>query len=522
VASEQGTWRGACAPSARRVLTESAERAGGWLACAIAACALAGCKSHDRPEGPELALVGESARYRSGDALPATTPWYDGQSITMVAARGETLGIQVWHTAAGAVTLAIDGARVETFATTRARVVRPSTGLYGGSHGVGDYPDGLVAEAAPTSDPVYVTVAATGEPGKHRGELVVGARRLPVVLDIDRVTLPPLPLGAWAYYDPRELQWAHLGSGTLDAPSAEERACIAMFRTRGVLLSPDLPSSAWPARQVLLDGSPFVPAAITDDPNKVGDDVRAWIAATQGTGQVPFAIPIDEPSTDAARERVRTLADAARAAGAGAGRFLFAVTDEPREVYGDAIDLYLTLRPKQSDRFPRWTYNGAPPRAGAMVVDAEAPGPRTWGWISWRWRIPLWYAWDALYWHDRHNRHKAPLPGRLLEAAKDAVSFDDGDDHGNLDGVLALPGDAAAPCRPTLRLEALRRGIEDHQLLDLAAACAPDQAAKVAERLVPRALGDADGSVKAAWPTDDAAWEHARRELLAIASRCAR
>jgi hypothetical protein len=123
-------------------------------------------------------------------------------------------------------------------------------------------------------------------------------------------------------------------------------------------------------------------------------------------------------------------------------------------------------------------------------------------------------VWDALYWHDRHNRKGAPLPGRAF-SHDDATSFDDGDDHGNLDGVLALP--APGGCQPTLRLAALRRGLQDRLLLDLAAACDPVATAALAASLVPRALGDAPVSGDPAWPTDEAAWEQARRKLLALA-----
>jgi len=193
------------------------------------------------------------------------------------------------------------------------------------------------------------------------------------------------------------------------------------------------------------------------------------------------------------------------AAGATAA-FRYAVTDSPREVYGNVVDLYISWNAAHlaGDAYDRWTYNGAPPYAGSLVLDAVTPGMRTWGWIAWRWRIPVWYVWDALYWHDRHNKKTT------LDPSRDPVSFDDGEDHGNFDGVLALPG-----CRRTLRLAALRRGLVDRQLLDLAAACAPREAAKLAAEIVPRALADAKG--KAAWPSDEAAWEVARRKLVELA-----
>jgi hypothetical protein len=172
---------------------------------------------------------------------------------------------------------------------------------------------------------------------------------------------------------------------------------------------------------------------------------------------------------------------------------------------GSAVDEYISLAASKGD----WTYNGAPPRAGSMVLDAESPGMRTWGWIAWKYQVPLWYVWDALYWRDRHNKKKP------LDAATDAVSFDDGDDLGNLDGVLAMPG-----CMPTLRLAALRRGLEDRALLELADSCAPKETATVVDQLIPRALGDASGD--ASWPRDEARWEAARQQLLELAARCAR
>jgi hypothetical protein len=262
-----------------------------------------------------------------------------------------------------------------------------------------------------------------------------------------------------------------------------------------------------------------VPVWISDEPATAFDQVKAWIAVFRGTGAVPFAIPIDEPRTPDQRRKVRALADAVRAAGGGPASFRFAVTDAPDAAYGDAVDLYISPLAAHlaGDHVARWTYNGAPPRAGSMVLDAEPPGMRTWGWISWRWQIPIWYVWDALYWHDRHNRKATPLPTRALDARRDAVSFDDGEDHGNLDGVLALPG-----CQPTLRLAALRRGYQDRALLELAATCDPTAAAAVAAELVPRALGDAGGVGAPAWPSDEAAWEAARRRLLALAACPAR
>jgi hypothetical protein len=477
--------------------------------CLAGTCALSpGCRGRDA--GPALQVVGESTRLRTTDPTPATSPWFDGTQVSLVAARGEILGLQVLHRGGGPVALTLSHGVVEApvqirgYAVEPLEVRQPSTALYGGSHGAGWYADGLSPAAVPMTDPAYfeLEISRDAAPGVVDGELSVGGRTVPVVLTIVPVTLPPLPLRVWAYEDPRELAWA----------GADEQACIAMFRAYGVLLSPDIRLEDWPARRDQLAGIHDVPVWISDDPARAGEQVKGWIAALAGTGQVPFAIPIDEPRTAEQRRRVRALAEVVRAAGGGEGRFRFAVTDAPRDEYGDAIDLYISpvAAHLAGDRVARWTYNGAPPRAGAMVLDAETPGMRTWGWIAWRWQIPIWYVWDALYWHDRHNRRGAPLPGRGLDP-RSAVSFDDGEDHGNLDGVLALPG-----CRPTLRLAALRRGYQDRALLELAAACDRPAAEQLAAELVPRALGDAGRTTT--WPGDEAAWEVARRRLLALAS----
>jgi hypothetical protein len=488
-----------------------------WLVgtCAVAlGCSRAGCADRSDP-GPTLQIVGETTRLRITDPVPATSPWFDGARIVLVAARGEIIGLQVLHRGGGPVALAFppgagasSSVTIRTYAVDTLEVRRPSTDMYGGSHGAGRYAEGLVPAAVPTTDPAYVEieVARDAPPGTTLGQLTASGRAIPVALTIAPVTLPPLPIRVWAYEDASEIAWAR----------GDEAACIARFRSYGILLSPDVKLEDWPARRDRLAGLPGlrdVPVWISDDPSTAAEQVRRWVAIFAGTGQVPFAIPIDEPRTPAQRGKLRALADAVRAAGGGPGRFHLAVTDDPHPEYGDTIDLYISPLAAHlaGDRVPRWTYNGAPPRAGSMVLDAESPGMRTWGWIAWRWQIPIWYVWDGLYWHDRHNRKGAPLPGRALEPRTDAVSFDDGEDHGNLDGVLALPG-----CQPTLRLAALRRGYQDHALLELAAVCNRSAADEVAAQLIPRALGDADS--RPSWPTDEAAWEAARRRLIELAS----
>jgi hypothetical protein len=227
-----------------------------------------------------------------------------------------------------------------------------------------------------------------------------------------------------------------------------------------------------------------------------------------GTTPTPFAIPIDEPHGDAAKEQVRALADRVHAA-AGSKPFLFAVTDAPDPIYGSSVDIFISPFAVTLAQPGAWTYNGTPPFAGSMVLDADGASLRTWGWIGWRWQVPLWYVWQAAYWNDKYHQ-------RTTDLSRDAVTFDDGDDHGNLDGVLAYPDGSTS-----WRAKEIRRGLEDRALLDLLATCKGRDAADViAAPLVPRALGDAHRGDDASWPHDEATWEAARRSLLDALASC--
>jgi hypothetical protein len=400
------------------------------------------------------------------------------------------------------------------------------------------YPDALIAAEVTSSDPAYfdLEVARDAAPGLRRGELVVGGRRFALELTVMPARLPDpgeRPW-VWAYYDPRELAWWNgLEVGSAQAFLDEQR-CAAMFRAHGVLATPELTPDEWPKRRALVAGARHVPVMLPSEPEALRAAAAFWTEALAPSDQLAFGIPIDEPRSEERRREVRALGERLRAARGGAtpARLLLAVTDEPRPIYGDAVDIFISPRAISREAAPlasgaaRWTYNGNPPYAGSMVLDAGNADLRTWGWIGWRWSVPLWYAWDALYWHDRHNAVRAglPRPGRALDFA-DAVTFDDGEDHGNFDGVLALPGpaDNGVPCLPTLRLKQLRRGLQDRQLLEAASCTAESRAraAEIAAQLVPSALADASAARwKKEIPPD--AWSAARSQLLDLASACPR
>jgi hypothetical protein len=141
-----------------------------------------------------------------------------------------------------------------------------------------------------------------------------------------------------------------------------------------------------------------------------------------------------------------------------------------------------------------------------MILDTDGVALRTWGWIAERYEITLWYAWEGLYFSDRYN-HGGPT-----DVMVDPLTFDERTrgqrDWGNGDGVLAYPGPL-----PSLRLKALRRGLEDRLLLRELASCGDaEQARRIVRRTVPRALGQAND--EPSWSVDEPSWERARREVI--------
>ena len=392
------------------------------LALLAAAVASPACRT--APPGPEadLVVVGIDQRLRLGDRLPATSPVFDGQVVRARAARGETLALVVWYRGRRDVSLAAapPGLHLQLAQLGAVEVTRGSTTMYGGGRGRGAYPDvvgpplqpsppGAGANLTALSGPLLLEleVEPGAAPGPARLAITIGDRVVPIELTVAATVVPGSAPTAWGYYDRRELR-AH----GVDADG--ERACVGMFARHGVMASPEMTEASWAEDGAALRaaGFPYVPVLLPRDPDQLERAVAWWVQATAGTGQVPFAIPIDEPKGAVAWAEVRTLADRVRAAGGGPGRFLYAVTDRPRAEYGDRVDLYISpfvptlAGPAVPPGAAVWTYNGTPPWAGSMVVDAGGADLRTWGWIGWRYQIPVWYVWDVLYWHDRHNRRR--------------------------------------------------------------------------------------------------------------------
>jgi hypothetical protein len=498
-----------------------------WVICLASSSCLGavGCQ-----RSPEFQVLSESTRLAHDRPSPKASAVFDGKVVRLRGARGETLGLEVRVSdgllRAASLSLPPAVATVTDFAVGSLEVREPSTSMYGTSAGRGVYPDVLTPVAGPvrTDGLAYfdIAIASIAKPGRYEGTLTVDARAIPAVLDIGcaRIDLKPHPL-VWVFYAPREVARAHaLPDGDSSELVAKEEEYDALFRAHGAYLASDLPPARFDARKRFVHDVAYWPVAIdTDSDDTIAADVRQWLARFAGTGVTPFAIPVDEPHTPAEKARTRHIAEVIGRSGGGRPYLLRAVTDAASPAYGDAIDVFVSPKGIPSDgerkdsgeRF--WTYNGKPPEAGSMVLDAESSALRTWGWIAERYHVELWYAWEGLYFSDRYNG------GGRMDVMHDPVTFDErrrgGSDFGNGDGVLVYPGPL-----PSLRLKVLRRGLQDRLLLEeLEALGGADTAREIVRRTIPVALGEA--SAAAAWPTTEVEWEHARSQVLdAIESRC--
>ncbi|HEX3596225.1 MAG TPA: hypothetical protein VHU80_14040 [Polyangiaceae bacterium] len=498
-----------------------------WVSCSMAsALTLAGSAASLPPQGVAV-LPGE---VRAQSVRSSDSPSFDGARVSLRAARGETLALQTRvpgvATPTARLDVPADVATVNAFSVRALHVRSPSTDMYGPSAGRGAYPDVLVPESGDVHTPVaYFDVAVRPDavPGDHHGSLTVGARTYPVTLRVSRaridVNREPL---VWVFYLPKEVARVH-GLADDDGPAEldEERKYVELFRTHGALLASDLPPSRFPPRREFMHDVSFWPVAIdTSSDAAIERDTRAWLALFEGSAVTPFAVPVDEPGDDAARKRARHVADVIGHAGGGRPRLLRAVTDVASPIYGHSMDVFISpknipgARDEHAGRGEQfWTYNGKPPEAGSLTLDTESGGLRTWGWIAERYRVPLWYAWEGLYFSDRYNG------GGPTDVMTDAVTFDErrrgGTDFGNGDGVLAYPGPL-----PSLRLKSLRRGLEDRLLLEELRHCGGNaEADRIVRSVVPTALADAKS--EPSWPANETTWIHAHDDVLdAIEVHC--
>jgi hypothetical protein len=170
-------------------------------------------------------------------------------------------------------------------------------------------------------------------------------------------------------------------------------------------------------------------------------------------------------------------------------------------------------------------YNGMLPRTGALLLDADPRGLVANGWIAATMAIERWFYWESTFWDDDNRGGHGPI-----DPFVDAESFHNADGDAALgDGLLLYPGRqqgkfAASSLGtdavfPSIRLKAIRRGIQDAGLIALAAREQPEETARLIARALPAALDEADPAGRASWEAAPLSFEAGRAALRVLVTR---
>jgi hypothetical protein len=167
-------------------------------------------------------------------------------------------------------------------------------------------------------------------------------------------------------------------------------------------------------------------------------------------------------------------------------------------------------------------YNGVLPRTGTLMLDADPRGLIANGWIAAVAAIERWFYWESIFWDDDNRGGRGPIdPFVTVETFHNTEG-----DCQLSDGLLLYPGRQIGrfassslgtdQVLPSLRLKAIRRGIEDAGLLALAARERPDEAARILAQAIPGALDEVGQEGPATWPSDPLSFAKAREALRTL------
>lgn len=391
-----------------------------------------------------------------------------------------------------------------------------------------------------------LAVARDAAAGPWRAELRVASDAGPLAtidleIAIRDATLPYRAASFFAYYDP-ERSLPRVGDVAKAERSVWQLLHAHHIDAIGTIVGPDDVERLRPA----LDGTLFTPAHGYDGPGvgaqpevvalgvygQLGEPgpealerVRGAVAALPpGLGDV-FVYAVDETCDSPRGPAWRRLL-----AGAQMRRPVLAGHTCDRDPSRQDVDLVIT----PSSAFRRddaararshgkrvWIYNGLMPRTGPMMLDAPAVALALDGWIAATAPVDRWFLWETTFWHDDNRGGRGPI-----DPFTTAESFHNGDGDASLfDGLLVYPGTQAPPFEarslgiegvlPSMRLKALRRGIQDAGYVALAHGAAPQRAVAVAHELLPETLDDVPADGAARWP-DAADFAEARARLAEL------
>ncbi|HVY45688.1 MAG TPA: hypothetical protein VHB21_07405, partial [Minicystis sp.] len=390
---------------------------------------------------------------------------------------------------------------------------------------------------------VFVPRGAT--PGVAKGAIVIrqGSRevaRVPLELDVRGARLPYRAVSFLAYYGRAELEH-RIGHG-----DAAERSLWQLLHAHHVdaLAALNEPGDVERLRP-MLDGSLFTPQAGYDGPGIAVQPAAAALGTYGHIGEptpqhVAFVRDVVSKVPAGVADLVLYAADedceektgpawkkALTDAGIGRVRVLHSCNVDPRKQDVDVVmmtaDGFLTDAAVAARARGKavWVYNGALPRAGTLVLDGDLTSLRASAWIAASRPVGRWFLWETTFWDDDNGGGKGPV-----DPFSTAASFHNKHrDVALLDGLLVYPGDQKGFAAhalgypgvlPSMRLQNLRRGVEDAGIYALARAAHPKEADAIVDAIVPAALDEIGEDARTPFPFEGSRWDAAREKLRAL------
>lgn len=394
---------------------------------------------------------------------------------------------------------------------------------------------------------VDLTVPLGAPPGAYTGSVVVAAgstplARIPVELTIDAAVLPYRPVSFVAYYGYGELE-ARIG----EAERVEQQLfqllhahhVDALASLRDVedvdRLRPALDGSLFTsARGYCGPGAGIPPAAVSLGAyGSLGEPTRAELRTVEEiAAKIPDSVvdvilyasdeDCESPVGPAWRRLVAGSTAGARVRVAHSCRW------DPRHQDVDLVlvpaDAFHGDASAEARRTGRkvWIYNGALPRAGTLLLDADVSSLRADGWIASFHDVGRWFLWETTFWDDSKAGGHGPVDPFVT-----AESFHNRQGETALfDGMLLYPGIQRGRFAahsigfpgvlPSMRLKNLRRGIQDAGYVALARKIHPAEADAIVVGLVPAALDELHQSSPSQLPRGGARFAAAREALRAL------
>ncbi len=168
-----------------------------------------------------------------------------------------------------------------------------------------------------------------------------------------------------------------------------------------------------------------------------------------------------------------------------------------------------------------WFYNGARPRYGAVITEADAVDFRVNAWVKYIHGVNTWFLWEGTTWDHNMQGPKGHLHQRVFTEPLTFMSG--GDSWANGDGIVFYPGRnpfyeeedlGVNRILGSIRLKNMRRGQQDYELMWLAAQkVGRDKVLDIVKAVVPKSL-EADMKDPVSWSEHGDAYDAARLKLI--------